>query len=119
MTENILKTKNFEFSIKIVKLYQHISQQKQEFILSKQLVRSWTSIWAMVREAEFWQSRADFINKMSIALKEANETLYRLDILLRTEYINTNEYTALYHLWEEILKILVATIKTSKKKNEY
>lgn len=119
MTENILKTKSFDFSIKIVKLYQHLSQQKQEFVLSKQLVRSWTSIWALIREAEFWQSRADFINKMSIALKEANETLYRLDILLNTEYINAIEHKSLYCLWEEILKILVASIKTSKKKNGY
>jgi len=119
MPENILKSKSYEFSIKIVKLYQYLSQSKQEFILSKQLIRSWTSIWALVREAEFWQSRADFIKKMSIALKEANETLYRLDILLSTEYITTDEYTLLYHLWEEILKILVATIKTAKKKDGY
>lgn len=119
MTENILKIKSYTFSIKIVKLYQHLSQEKQEFILSKQLIKSWTSIWALVREAEFWQSRADFINKMSIALKEANETLYRLDILLETKYINKNEYTSLYDLWEELLKILVATIKTSKKKDGY
>ncbi len=119
MTENILKTKSYKFSIKIVRLYQHLSQKKQEFILSKQLIRSWTSIWALVREAEFGQSRADFINKMSIALKEANETLYRLDILLETEYINKNEYISLYHLWEELLKILVASIKTSKKKDGY
>lgn len=107
------------FSLKIVKLYQHLSQKKQEFILSKQLVKSWTSIWALVREAEFGQSRADFINKMSIALKEANETLYRLDILLEIEYITQNEHSSLYNLWEELLKILVATIKTSKKKDGY
>ncbi len=119
MSENILKIKSYEFSIKIVKLYQHLSQSKQEFILSKQLIRSWTSIWALVREADFWQSRADFINKMSIALKEANETLYRLDILLHTEYITADEYELLYNLWEEILRILVATIKTAKKKNGY
>jgi len=119
MTENILKIKSYTFSIKIVKLYQHLSQEKQEFILSKQLIKSWTSIWALVREAEFWQSRADFINKMSIAIKEANETLYRFDILLETKYINKNEYTSLYDLWEELLKILVATIKTSKKKDGY
>lgn len=117
MKDNILKIKSFDFGIKIIKLYQHLSQSKQEFILSKQLVRSWTSIWALVREAEFGQSRADFINKMSIALKEANESLYRLDILLQTEYINNNEHTSLYNLWEEILKILVSSIKTAKKKN--
>lgn len=119
MTENILKIKSYQFSIKIVRLYQHLSQKKQEFILSKQLIRSWTSIWALVREAEFWQSRADFINKMSIALKEANETLYRLDILLETEYIDKHEHILLYGLWEELLKILVSTIKTSKKKDGY
>jgi four helix bundle protein len=119
MTENILKTKSYEFSIKVVRLYQRLSQSKQEFVLSKQLIKSWTSIWALVREAEFWQSRADFVNKMSIALKEANETLYRLDILLETEYINNNEYISLYHLWEEILKILVVSIKTAKKKDWY
>ncbi len=119
MTENILKTKSYTFSIKIVRLYQHLSQKKQEFILSKQLIRSWTSIWALVREAEFGQSRADFINKMSIALKEANETLYWLDILLETEYITQDEYCSLHNLWKELLKILVATIKTSKKKDGY
>ncbi|HMS91039.1 MAG TPA: four helix bundle protein, partial [Candidatus Absconditabacterales bacterium] len=119
MSENILKIKSYEFSIKIVKLYQHLSQSKQEFILSKQLIRSGTSIGALVREADFGQSRADFINKMSIALKEANETLYRLDILLHTEYITADEYELLYNLGEEILRILVATIKTAKKKNGY
>ncbi|MFA7298750.1 MAG: four helix bundle protein [Candidatus Absconditabacterales bacterium] len=119
MTENILKIKSFDFGIKIVKLYQHLSQSKQEFILSKQLVRSGTSIGAMVREAEFGQSKADFINKMSVALKEVNETLYRLDILLYTEYINDNEHISLYNLGEEILKILVSSIKTAKKKDGY
>lgn len=119
MKENILKTKSYEFSIQVVKLYQHLSQKKQEFILSKQLVRSWTGIWALIREAEFWQSRADFINKMSIALKESNETLYRLDILLHTWYINVDEHKSLYHLWESILRMLVASIKTSKKKDGY
>ena len=69
MAESILRSKSYEFSIKIVNLYQHLSQEKMEFTLSKQLVRSWTSIWAMVREAEFWQSKADFIHKMNIALK--------------------------------------------------
>jgi len=116
MTENILKTKSYEFSIKIIKLYQHLSQEKKEFILSKQLVRSWTSIWAMIREAEFWQSKADFIHKMNIALKEANETLYWLDILQDTWYIDQIQYQNIYPLGHEILKILISSIKTLKNK---
>ena len=116
MTESILKTKSYEFSIEIVKIYKHLSKEKQEFIISKQLIRSWTSIWAMIREAEFGQSKADFINKMSIALKEANETLYWLDLLQDTSYIDQQQYQALHSKWEEILRMLVATIKTSKEK---
>lgn len=114
MTESILKAKSYEFSIKIVKLYQHLSQEKREFILSKQLVRSWTSIWALLREAEFWQSKPDFINKMNIALKEANETLYRLDVLKDTWYIDEPQHQSIYPLWHEILKILISSIKTLK-----
>lgn len=119
MAESILKTKSYKFSIEIVKIYKHLSKEKQEFIISKQLIRSWTSIWAMIREAEFGQSKADFVNKMSIALKEANETLYRLDLLKDTSYMDEQQYQALYGKWEEILKMLVATIKTSKEKNWY
>ncbi len=114
MAESILKSKSYEFSIKIVKLYQHLSQEKKEFILSKQLVRSGTSIWAMVREAEFGQSKADFVNKMNVALKEANETLYRLDVLQDTWYIDQIQYNNIYPLWREILKILISSIKTLK-----
>ncbi len=116
MAKNVLRTKSYDFSIKIVQLYQHLSQQKQEFILSKQLVRSWTSIWALVREAEFWQSTADFIKKMSIALKEANETLYRLNVLQDTWYIDNIQYQSIYPLGHEILKILISSIKTLKNK---
>lgn len=119
MSESILKTKSYSFSIDIVKIYQHLSKERQEFIISKQLVRSGTSIWAMIREAEFWQSKADFINKMSIALKETNESLYRLDLLQDTGYMNESEYKWLHNKGEEILKMLVATIKTSKEKKNY
>ena len=118
MAESILKTKSYEFSIKVVHLYQHLSQEKKEFILSKQLVRSWTSIWAMIREAEFWQSKADFIHKMNIALKEANETLYWLDILQDTWYINQTQHQNIYPLGHEILKILISSMKTLKDKQQ-
>jgi len=76
MKESVLKKKSYEFAIKIVKLYKFLVNDKKEFVLSKQLLRAGTSIWALVHEAEFWQSKADFINKLSIALKEANESLY-------------------------------------------
>jgi four helix bundle protein len=119
MAESILREKSYTFSIQIVKLYQHLCTKKQEFSLGRQLLRSWTSIWALLREAEFWQSRADFINKMSISLKEANETLYRLDILKDTWYIDSNQYNSLYPSWKEILKMLISAIKTSKKTEGY
>lgn len=119
MAESILRKKSYLFSIQIVKLYQHLCTNKQEFILGKQLLRSGTSIWALLREAEFGQSRADFVNKMSIALKEADETLYRLDILHDTWYINTFQYNELYQSWNEILKMLISSIKTSKKAEGY
>jgi four helix bundle protein len=116
MAENILKTKSYAFSLNIVKIFQHLAKEKQEFILSKQLIRSGTSIWALIREAEFWQSKADFINKMSIALKEANEALYRLDVLKDTWYINEWQYKSLHDEGEQILKMLVASVKTAKRK---
>ena len=119
MAESILKTKSYSFSIDIMKTYQHLSKEKQEFIISKQLVRSGTSIWAMIREAEFGESKADFINKMNIALKEANESLYRLDLLQDTWYFDELQYRWLHNKWEEILKMLVATIRTSKEKKDY
>ncbi len=119
MAESILREKSYSFSIQIVKQYQNLCAQRKEFVIGKQLLRSWTSIWALLREAEFAQSRADFINKMSIALKEANETLYRLDILQDTWYIDAIQYNEVYPAWQAILKMLVSAIKTSKKTNWY
>ncbi|MEI7562925.1 MAG: four helix bundle protein [bacterium] len=114
--ESILKKKSYEFAIQIVKLYQHLVEYKKEHVLSKQLLRSGTGIGALIREAEFGQSKADFISKMSIALKEANESAYRLDILKDTEYINQLDYTRLRTMCTEIIKILVSSIKTLKSK---
>ena len=115
MAESILREKSYTFSIQIVKLYQYLVLQKKESTLSKQILRSGTSIWALLREAEFGQSKADFINKMSIALKESNETLYRLDILHDTWYIEDATYNLLYSMGKELLKMLVSAIKTSKR----
>ena len=87
MKENVLKDKSYAFAIRIVKLYQYLCKDRKEYLLGKQTLRSGTAIGALIREGEYAQSKPDFMNKMSIALKEANETLYWLDILYDTEYI--------------------------------
>ncbi len=114
MRESILKTKSYKFAIRIVKLYQFLIKEKKEFVLSKQVLRSGTAIGALIREAEFGQSRADFINKMNIALKEANETIYWLEILKDTGYIDEKPFQSLYADCEELIKMLVSTVKTAK-----
>ena len=116
MKENVIKTKSFDFSVKIVKLYKSISSDQKEFVLSRQLLRSGTSIGAMVRESEQAESRADFIHKLSIALKEANETDYWLDLLKESDYISDLEHNQMKDDVGELLKLLTKIIKTSKSK---
>ena len=87
--------KSYSLALRIIKLYQYLKDEKKEFVLSKQVLRSGTSIGAQVREAKFAQSRADFISKLSIALKEANETLYWLELLHDSGYITTKSREAL------------------------
>ncbi len=112
---NILKEKSYLFSLRIIKLYKYLNE-RNEYILSKQILRSWTSVWAMVREWEYAQSKVDFINKMSIALKEINETWYWLELLKDSNYIEKDDYKSIYNDYEEIIKLLITTIKTSKSK---
>ena len=114
--DNVVKTKSFLFAVRIVKLHQFLTSEKKEFVLSKQLLRSGTSIGANIREAEHAVSKADFINKLSISLKEANETEYWLDLLRETDYLNDSEYISVQKDIKEILKLLVSIIKTSKQK---
>ena len=116
MKENIIKSKSFDFALRIVKLFQHLTESKREFVLSKQLLRSGTSIGAMVRESEHAESKADFIHKLSISLKEANESDYWLELLFQSNYIDEREYNSIKIDLEEILKLLVSIIKTSKAK---
>jgi four helix bundle protein len=116
MKENIIKNKSFDFALRIVKLYQHLTESKREFVLSKQLLRSGTSIGALVRESEHAESKADFIHKLSISLKEANESDYWLELLFKSNYIDEREYNSIKIDLEEILKLLVSIIKTSKGK---
>ena len=115
MKKNLIQEKSFEFALEIVKLYQQLVGQK-EYVISKQLLRSGTSVGAMVRESEHAESKTDFIHKLSIALKEANETEYWLDLLKETNYLSETEYLSLQENIKEILKLLVSIIKTSKQK---
>ncbi len=116
MSKSILKNKSYGFAILIVKLSQHLVSDKKEYILSKQLLRSGTAIGALIREAEFAQSKPDFIHKMSISLKEANESLYWIDLLKDTNYINDDKYQLHYALNKELVAMLVSSIKTAKSK---
>ncbi|AUS05518.1 four helix bundle protein [Pseudotamlana carrageenivorans] len=114
--DNVIKTKSFNFAVRIVNLYRFLITEHKEFVLSKQLLRSGTSIGSNVREAEHAESKADFIHKLSISLKEANETEYWLDLLKETGYLNNSEYLSLEFDVKEILKLLTSIIKTSKLK---
>ncbi len=113
MKENVLANKSYTFALRVIKLYKYL-QEKKEYILSKQLLRSGTAVGALVREAEHAQSKADFINKLSISLKEANETSYWLMLLKDSNYIKEKHFNSIYYDSEEIIKLLVSIIKTSK-----
>ena len=112
---NVIKEKSFLFAIEIVGLYKVLAERK-EFVLSKQVLRSGTSIGANIREAEHAQSKADFIHKLSISLKESNETEYWLDLLYETKYINQIEFENIKPKIIELLKLLTSIINTSKSK---
>ncbi len=112
---SILNEKTFSFAIRIVKLSQYLQKEKGEYVLSKQILRSGTSIGALVRESEFGQSKADFVNKLSIALKEANETEYWILLLRNTDFIDERLTESLLSDCREIIPLLVSSIKTVKK----
>lgn len=114
-SKSVLKDKSFTFSIHIVEQYKRLTESK-EFIMSKQLLRSGTAVGALIREAEFAQSRADFISKLSISLKEANETCYWLELLHGTHYIDAERFEKSYKYINELISMLVSSIKTSKLK---
>jgi len=115
--ENILKSKSYAFALRVVKLYKYLNDNK-EYVLSKQLLRSGTAVGALVREAEFGQSKADFTSKLSIALKEANETHYWLSLLRDSGYIDVKMYDSILPEIEELIRLLVSSVKTAKKNRE-
>jgi len=120
LKDNIILDKSFTFAVRVVKLYKHLCDEKKEYILSKQLLRSGTSIGANINEAQAGQSKADFISKMSISSKEARESKYWIDLLIKTDYLNINDIhvQSLQKEIEEIIKLLTSIVKSSKANNE-
>ena len=115
MPNNVIVEKSFDFAVRIVNLCKHLRRNKNEFVLSKQLLRCGTSIGANVAEAQRGQSRADFAAKMSIALKEANETQYWLRLLFHTDYLAIEEFESIHRDLEEILRLLTVICKSTSK----
>ena len=113
--DNAIETKSFDFAVRIVNLYKHLSNDRKEFVLSKQLLRSGTSIGANVSEAQRGQSKADFVAKLSVALKEANESLYWIKLLYKTDYLTEVQFISLEKDITEIIKLLVSICKSSTK----
>lgn len=116
-TDNIVDEKAVEFGIRIVKVSRYLQEQKKEYVLSKQLLRSGTAIGALVKESEFAESRADFIHKLSIALKEANETKYWLLLLVKSDYFEDKAYKSIDDECKTLIKLLVSIIKKMKFEN--
>lgn len=113
--EGLVRSESKKFALRIIKLYQFLCDQKREYILSKQLLRSGTSVGANVREAQQGQSRADFLSKMQIALKEASESEYWLELLHESGYISDVEFKSIYEDCNRLNRILISIIKSSKK----
>lgn len=113
-SDNIVRDKSYNFSLNIIKIYQGLTTDRKEFILSKQLIRSGTSIGANVEEAIGAQSKKDFVSKISISYKEARETLYWLHLLTDSNFLNKQQSDTLINDCEELLKILGSILRTSK-----
>ena len=113
---SILEEKSFIFATRIIKLSKYLTSEHREYVLSKQILRSGTSIGALIRESKYAQSKADFLHKQMIALKEANETDYWLELLRSSEYISIQMYHSIKPDITELLKLLIASTKTTKGK---
>lgn len=113
--ESILRQRSYSFAVRIVKLHKYLTRRHKEYVLSKQLLRSGTAIGSLIREAQFAQSRKDFINKLSIALKEANETEYWLKLLTETEYLTEGMSCTIMQEIQAIIRMLVSSLVTAKR----
>ena len=114
MSNNIVKNKSFSFAVRIIRLTQFLTTEKNEHILSKQLLRSGTSVGAMIRESEHAESKADFVHKLAIAQKEINESIYWLELLKETNYLSPEQFTSINTDAIEVIKLLTSIIKTAK-----
>ena len=118
MSDNVILSKSSDFAVRVVKLYKYLCDEKKEYVLSKQLVRSGTSIGANINEAQAAQSKADFIAKMAISSKEARESKYWIDLLIKTDHLNKDDkhVQTLVNDIDEIVKLLTSIVKSSQKK---
>lgn len=114
MSDNIVKNKSFAFAIRIVNLYKKLCSERKEFIMSKQIMRSGTSVGANVREAVNAESKADFVHKLAIAQKECDESIYWLELLKETDYLKLDEYNSILNDAGELLRIIKSIIITTK-----
>ena len=114
MRNNPVLEKSYHFAVKVVRLYKHLSQEKREFILSKQLLRSGTSIGANTEEGIGGYSKKDFSAKLGIAYKESRETKYWLRLLKDTDYITEDQFQDLHEECDELAKLLFSILKSSK-----
>lgn len=117
MKENLIKEKSFAFAVRIVNLSKYLREHHKEFDLSRQLLRSGTAIGALYREAQYAESKADFIHKIAIAQKEANETIYWLELLQATDYLDNEQFESINDDALRLLKIVTKIIKSAKKNN--
>ena len=113
--KSLIKDKSFAFAVRIVRLYKHLCENKKEYVLSKQLLRSGTAVGALVREAQNAESKADFIHKLGIAQKECDESMYWLELLNTTNYLTDDECNSIHSNANELLKMIRSAILTSKK----
>ncbi|MDP4240405.1 MAG: four helix bundle protein [Bacteroidota bacterium] len=118
MEERTVKYKSYAFALRIIKAYKYLSSEQREFVLSKQLLRSGTAIGALIREAEHAESTADFIHKMSIALKEANETEYWLMLLHDSDFFDDISFSSIATDCQELIRMLISIIKSAKENNK-
>lgn len=116
MKKDILLEKSFAFAIRIVKMYKFLCESKKEFVISKQVLRSCTSIGVNIRESKRGQTTPDFYTKLTIALKEADETAYWFKLFYKTNYLDENTYESINNDCEELIKLLVSSTKTLKAK---
>ena len=115
--KNILLDKSFDFALAVVELYKVLSKEKKEFVMSKQLLRSGTSVGANIREAQNAQSKADFIHKLAISQKECDESCYWLELLVKSKYLEEDKFNNLHQQASSILKIIRSSILTTKQRH--